>query len=53
MAEAFRTNIVLSGDEAKTFIDTMVVTTPEEMKITSEELNEMQFIAKKLGFSAL
>ena len=41
MAEAFRTNIVLHDDEAKSFIDTMVVNTPEEMKITSEELAEM------------
>ena len=49
MAEAFRTNIVLRDDEARTFIDTMVVNTPEEMKITSEELAEMQQIAKKLG----
>jgi adenylate cyclase class IV len=53
MAEAFRTNIVLRGDEAKTFIDTMVVNTPEEMKITSEDFAEMQQIAKKLGFSPL
>ena len=51
--EAFRTNIVLHDDEAKSFIDTMVVNTPEEMKITSEELAEMQQIAKKLGFSPL
>ena len=46
MAEAFRTNIVLRDDEARFFIDTMVVNTPEEMKITSEELAEMQQIAK-------
>jgi adenylate cyclase class IV len=53
MAEAFRTNIVLHDDEAKSFIDTMVVNTPEEMKITSEDFAEMQQIAKKLGFSPL
>lgn len=52
MAEAFRTNIVLSDKDAKIFVDTMVNSTPEEMLITPEELVRMRELAKKLNLGS-
>ena len=50
MAEAFNTNIILTGKEAEDFRKTMIDTTPEEQVITKDEYARMKEIAKELGF---
>lgn len=50
MAEAFNTNIILTGKEAADFRKTMIDTTPQDQIITKSEYAKLKEIAKELGF---